>query len=63
VPPCESEDKFTASMAPSSKTGKEKTIPSLNIGESTGKNKMEAEFPFNFACVSVYPSIGTGCGA
>lgn len=39
VLPSESEDKFT--MAPSLKTGKGKTIPSLNIRESTGKNKIE----------------------
>lgn len=35
---CESEAKFTASMAPTPKTEKGKTIPSLNIGESTEKN-------------------------
>lgn len=47
-------------MARSPKTGKGKTIPSLNIGEFTGKNKMENESSFNFACTSVYPSIGMG---
>lgn len=55
--PFQMKDKFTRFMTPSPKTGKEKTIPSLNIGESPGKKirwKVNCHLPLHaslFICL------------